>query len=148
MKAQKGFTLIELMIVVAIIGILAAIALPAYQDYTNRAKAAEVVLAASAARTCVSESAQVGNDPDECDSDFTATEYAGGLTVSAAGQIVATGQNDLDGLSITLTPRNGAADAAATDFADAGFTITEWVCTGAADSSSDAKTSWLPANCR
>src|SRR5690606_26201050 len=131
-------------IVVAIIGILAAIALPAYQDYTNRAKAAEVVLAASAARTCVSESAQVGRDPDECDADFTATEYAGSLSVSNAGVIVATGDNALAGLSITLTPQNGASAAAATDFAGGGFTITEWVCTGAATGT--AKNSWLPAN--
>ncbi|WP_169392240.1 MULTISPECIES: pilin [Psychrobacter] len=60
MNAQKGFTLIELMIVIAIIGILAAIALPAYQDYTARAKLGEAVLAASTCRTTVSEVYQSG----------------------------------------------------------------------------------------
>ena len=60
-KMQKGFTLIELMIVVAIIGILAAIALPAYQDYTKRAKMSEAILAASACRTSVTEAYQAAN---------------------------------------------------------------------------------------
>ena len=146
-SVQKGFTLIELMIVVAIIGILAAVALPAYQDYTARAKAAEVVLAASTARTCVSESAQVGKSPADCDTGFTATKYVSGITVSDAGVVVATATSDLTGLKITLTPQKAAATPAVnTDYAGAGFTITEWKCTGAA--TGNAKASWLPANCR
>src|SRR5690554_881855 len=139
------------MIVVAIIGILASVALPAYQDYTQRAKAAELVLAASTARTCVTESAQTGNDPDECDADFQATKYVSGITVDDKGEVVATGDSDLASLEITLTPQKagaggGAATAAtATDFTT-GFNISDWVCTGAA--SGTAKNSWLPANCR
>ncbi|MEP6657907.1 MAG: prepilin-type N-terminal cleavage/methylation domain-containing protein, partial [Betaproteobacteria bacterium] len=60
-RVQQGFTLIELMIVVAIIGILAAIALPAYKDYTVRAKVSEVILAASSAKNAVAESAQINS---------------------------------------------------------------------------------------
>lgn len=147
---QKGFTLIELMIVVAIIGILAAVALPAYQDYTARAKATELMLAASTARTCVSEKAQVGRSPAACDTDFKATKYVSGLTVGAAGVVVATGTSDMAGLTITLTPQNGAVAATTANFVGdkdntAGFTITEWVCTGKA--TAPAKASWLPSSC-
>lgn len=154
-QKQQGFTLIELMIVVAIIGILAAVALPAYQDYTARAKASELMLAASTARTCISEKAQIGKSPDDCDAGTLSTgtgdtatsltKYVKQVSVSAVGVITVIGQGDMKDLTITLTPQSASSTPADADDFAKGFTIFEWVCTGTAGT--DAKASWLPSSC-
>jgi type IV pilus assembly protein PilA len=116
-KIQQGFTLIELMIVVAIIGILAAIAIPAYQDYTIRAQVSEGLSLADAAKTAVAETwMSTGAAPtDRTTAGMTATDtdtqgkYVSGVDVNAAAEIVVTYGNDanaanLAGNTLILTP--------------------------------------------
>ena len=145
---QKGFTLIELMIVVAIIGILAAVALPAYQDYTVRAKVSEVVLAASSAKTAVAEAAQVSGSMPSTGSltvDTQASKWVAGVAYSqvdaSTGLITVTTKTAANGGDPNL---NGKTLEMSGDLKGNGQVI--WTCRAGATTPIDAK--YLPTSCK
>ncbi len=157
-KMQKGFTLIELMIVVAIIGILAAIALPAYQDYTKRAKMSEVILAAGACRTTITEVYQSGTSASApsangwgCESTSATSKYVASITTDTAGTVTVTAQGIdtalIDGKSITLTPYSDVTAATIMSPSnDFGKAVAVWKCGPATSNGVPAK--FLPGSCR
>ena len=147
MKKQQGFTLIELMIVVAIIGILAAIAIPAYKDYTIRAQVSEGLSLASGAKAAVSEfymdSGVFPITNDEAGISAAAEivgRYATDVTVGAAGIITVTYGN----VGQTHADLIGAGNLVLTPFAAANQASVTWDC----DTGSTLPDKWLPAACR
>ncbi|RJG04592.1 prepilin-type N-terminal cleavage/methylation domain-containing protein [Noviherbaspirillum sedimenti] len=143
-RAQSGFTLIELMIVVAIIGILAAVALPAYQDYTVRAKMSEVVLAASSCRTSVTETRQtttnIASIPAAgawgCESSVPTTKYVASIATNTTGAI------EVRVNSTALTQVSGSVRLE--PVLDGSGQVTSWLCGPSV--STIAK--YLPGSCR
>jgi type IV pilus assembly protein PilA len=153
---QKGFTLIELMIVVAIIGILAAVALPAYQDYTVRARVSEVILAASSCRSSITDAVQNSPVVDvstilaaSCDIKTTKMVTSGAANSNGVIRVVGDNANlkgDTTSATNSIDLKPYVSGTALVGTTDGGKTITEWKCGPSA--TSPMLTKYLPGSCK
>ena len=156
-KKAHGFTLIELMIVLAIVGILGAVALPQYQDYTVRAKVSEMLLAATSCKTAVTETVTTASQadvslalPKACETQ--ASQYVSSVTADANGVITVVGNavtlrgsTSATANSISLTPiQTGSTKLVGTT--DGGKSIASWTCGPAATNGLELK--YLPTSCK
>lgn len=154
---QQGLTLIELMIVIAVIGILGALALPAYQDYAIRAKTSEMLLASNGCKTAVNEAISSSSNadvsaalPKVCESQDS--KYVASVTVDGNGVITVVGKHEAlrgstsaSANAIALTPLQ-TGDTPVNGSTDGGKTISGWRCGPASSNGLPAK--YLPASCK
>jgi type IV pilus assembly protein PilA len=146
-KIQQGFTLIELMIVVAIIGILAAIAIPAYQDYTVRAKVTEGLSLANAAKIAVAEGYQSGDMLgvsaaatawNVAPNTLNPSKYVGSVTINAVTGVItiaySAGVPQISGQTVLLSPFIGGAALAAGQTGSI-----DWACTSASSATATGR---------